>query len=94
MATENDGINAFIPQKEQPLPDKVKGKIRETLRCTTRNVPLGKNKEYEEDELLSRETKNCSIAHRGDTGRISAAGGCFPMVICYLWCVYQISRVV
>jgi hypothetical protein len=33
--TENDGINAFIPQKkpekEQSLPDKAKGKIRETL---------------------------------------------------------------
>ena len=63
--TENDGINAFIsqkkPAKKQPLPDKAKGKIRETLRWTTRNVPVGKNKEYEEDELLSRETKNCSM---------------------------------
>jgi len=33
--TENDGIKAFIPQekpeKEQPLPDKAKEKIRETL---------------------------------------------------------------
>jgi hypothetical protein len=33
--TENDGIDAFIPQKKpekkHPLPDKAKGKIRETL---------------------------------------------------------------